>query len=117
MNKTLLALSLVLVAGGPVAAFAQTKVQERGGIITTTTTQKQGKHVEKITCREFLAIEDRFRPEAVSYAIGYTKAHKPKDAVIDVRGIDRLTPVIIKTCQARPQESLLQRVRAELHRL
>lgn len=117
MKKLITALSLTALLAGAAPALAQSTIKAHDGVITTTQVQKKGKQIEKVTCREFLALQDRFRPEAVSYAIGYDKAHKPDDAVLDIMGIARLTPVIEKKCQTRPQESLMQRIRAELRRL
>ncbi len=114
MRTSALAAATLLVAVVPAAA--QT-ITDHKGVITTTRTEQVGKRIDKITCREFLGLRDRFQPQAVSYAVGYTKAHKPEDAVYDISGIDRLTPVVVKTCQTRPEETLLQRIRTLLHRL
>jgi len=75
------------------------------------------KTVEKITCKEFVALDDEFKPKAVSYALGYDRAKHPEAEVIDITGVDRIVPVIITSCKARPTETLLQRIRADLHKL
>jgi len=72
--------------------------------------------VEKITCREFVALDDVFKPQAVSLALGYDRAKHPEAEVVDVTGIDRVVPVIVTSCRARPRETLLQRVRAHLQK-
>lgn len=86
-------------------------------MITTTKTVKNGKQIDKVSCREFLALDETFQPQAVAYAVGYDKAKKPEDAVLDVSGITRLVPVVKKTCKTTPQLSLLQRIRADLRKL
>jgi len=115
LQITAFAAAAMVAAAFPAAA--QSTVSAHKGVITTTRTEKVGKRIDKITCREFLSLRSRFQPQAVSYAVGYTKANKPEDAVFDVSGVDRLTPVVVKTCQTRPEETLLQRIRAVLHRL
>ncbi len=75
------------------------------------------KQVEQITCREFVAIDDEFKPQVVSYALGYDHAKRPDAAVIDVSGVEKAVPVVVSSCRARPTETLLQRVRAAFHRL
>jgi len=74
------------------------------------------KPIEKITCREFIALDDVFKPQAVSLALGYDRAKRPGAEIVDVTGIDRVVPVIVTSCRARPSETLLQRVRARLHK-
>jgi acid stress chaperone HdeA len=114
-NKLAIAALCAMVAGAS-PVLAQSTIAVKKGVITTTRTETKGKKIEQITCREFLGLRDRFQPQAVSYLVGYTKAHRPEDAVFEVSGVDRLTPVIIKTCQTRPQETLLQRIKDELKR-
>lgn len=75
------------------------------------------KTAEKITCSEFIALDDDFKPTAVSFVLGYDKAKRPEAKDVDVSGINRIVPVIIDTCRARPTETLLQRIRNGLHRL
>ncbi len=69
------------------------------------------KSAEKFTCREFLALDDQFKPTAVSFVLGYDKAKRPEAKDVDVAGVDRVVPVIISTCRARPTQTLLKRIR------
>jgi len=116
MNHATISLALLTsVIAAPVAA--QSTIAAKKGVITTTRTQTSGKQIEKVTCREFLALREDFKPQAISYAIGYDKAKKPEDAVLDVSGVARLVPVIQKNCKTVPQQSLLQRIRADLRKL
>ncbi|UZK66296.1 HdeA/HdeB family chaperone [Sphingomonas sp. M1-B02] len=117
MKTITTSLSLFACLIGAVSAAAQSTTSARNGVITTTRIERNGKQIEKVTCREFLALREDFRPQAISYAIGYDKAKKPEDAVLDVAGIARLVPVIQKTCRTTPQLTLLQRIRADLRRL
>ena len=75
------------------------------------------KTTEKITCREFIALRDEFKPQIVSYTLGYDRAKRPDAAFIDVAGIDKIVPVLVSSCRAKPEQSLLQRIRAGFHRL
>lgn len=78
---------------------------------------KKAKPTEVISCREFVALRDEFKPQVVSYALGYTHAKQPDIDLIDVSGVDRLVPVLVKSCRSRPSETLLQRIRTFFHRL
>ena len=116
MKRIILAIAAVSTIVGATAATAET-ISARGGVITTTRTEHRGKQIEKITCREFLTLQQQFQPQAVSYAVGYDKAHKPDDAVLDIAGISRLVPVVQKSCRTAPQQTLLQRIRADIRKL
>lgn len=117
MKSEIIGISLILCLAGTGIAAAQSTISARNGVITTKRTEHRGKQIENVTCREFLALREDFKPEVVSYALGYNKAKKPEDAVLDVAGIARLVPVIRKTCKTTPELTLLQRIRADLRRL
>lgn len=115
--KTLGVVLLSLTIAGPVVAQTseRLKVSDKHGVVTTRETLKSGKHIEKITCRAFNALDESFKPEAIGYAVDYGKRAKPKDLDVDVAGVERITPVVIETCKARPQETLLQRIKSVFH--
>lgn len=117
MKRMILTLCAVSILGGATMASAQTKISERNGVVTTTRTEHRGKQIEKVTCREFLALQDRFQPQVVSYAVGYDKARKPEDAILDVSGISRIVPVVQKSCRTAPEQPLIQRIHADLHKM
>lgn len=117
MKRIILAICAVSAVSAAGIASAQTKISERNGVITTTHTERRGKQIEKVTCREFLALQDRFQPQVISYAVGYDKARKPEDAVLDVAGISRIVPVVQKSCRTSPQQTLIQRIRTDLRKM
>lgn len=116
MKRMITALGAASFLVGATAAVAET-ISARHGVVTTTRTEHRGKQIEKVTCREFLGLERSFQPQAVSYAIGYDKAQKPEDAVLDVVGISRIVPVVQETCKTTPERTLIQRIRADFHKL
>src|SRR5262245_2918299 len=71
------------------------------------------KPLGKLTCEEFLAVEESFKPKLVYYAAAYGKGGKPEAAVLDVEGTEKLIPVIIEKCKAAPKDSFYQKVKAE----
>ena len=87
------------------------------GSASATPAKASAKPAEKITCRDFIALDDVFKPQAVSLVLGYDRAKRPDAEVVDVSGINRVVPVLITSCRARPNETLLQRVRARLSKL
>jgi len=75
------------------------------------------KPLEKMTCEEFVGVEDSFKPHAVSWAVAYGADGKPESAGVNVEGIQQIIPVVIEACQKTPKESFWQKVKAEFTKL
>lgn len=58
------------------------------------------KPVNAWTCEDFLALDTAFQPTAVGFAEALNSKDKPEDAVLDVNGIETLTPLVIQACTA-----------------
>jgi len=56
------------------------------------------KPVSHWTCEDFLAVDSTFQPVAVGFAEALNSKDKPEDAVLDVNGIQTLTPLVIQAC-------------------
>jgi acid stress chaperone HdeA len=79
--------------------------------------QSEGKPLGKMTCQDFLAIDETVKPKVVYWAVAYAKGGKPEAAVLDVEGTDKITPLLIQDCQAKPKDSFWKKVRAEVRKL
>ena len=75
------------------------------------------KPLGKMTCEDFLAMEDTIKPKVVYWAVAYAKGGKPEAAVIDVEGTEQITPALIEECKTVPKESFWQKVKAEVKKL
>jgi acid stress chaperone HdeA len=75
------------------------------------------KPLGKMTCEDFLAVDDTFKPKLVYYAVAYAKGGKPEAAVIDVEGTDKITPLLIEECKANPKESFWKKLKAEVKKV
>lgn len=71
------------------------------------------KPLGKLTCEEFLAFEDTFKPKVVYWAAAYGKGGKPEAAMLDVEGTEKSIPVIIEKCKSAPKDSFLKTVKAQ----
>jgi acid stress chaperone HdeA len=71
----------------------------------------------KLTCEDFVAIDDVIKPQYVIAAVAYTKGGKAKDAVIEVVETDTLVPVLIEECQKAPKESFWAKLKDKLKHL
>lgn len=74
-----------------------------------------GKKVKptKMTCDEFVALDDSVKPEAVYWSAGYNAGIK-KDAVVDV-DLERDIGVVVVDCKAAPKESFWTKVKTFFH--
>ena len=99
-----------LVIGGAVAAAL---LAGATGAFAESGSQPLG----KMTCEDFLAIDDTVKPKVVYYAVAYAKGGKPEAAVLDVEGTEKITPLLIEECKAKPKESFWQKVKADVKKL
>ncbi len=52
------------------------------------------KPVSQWTCEDFLATDATFQPTVVGFAEALNKKDKPEDAVLDVKGVETVTPAL-----------------------
>ena len=72
------------------------------------------KSLGKLTCEDFIGIDDVIKPQYVIAAVAYTKGGKAKNAVIDVVDTDTLIPFLVEECQKAPKESFWAKLKKKL---
>ena len=72
------------------------------------------KPLGKLTCEDFIGIDDVIKPQYVIAAVAYTKGGKAKNAVIDVVDTDTLIPFLVEECQKAPKESFWAKLKSKL---
>lgn len=72
------------------------------------------KPVSEWTCSDFLAVDEDFYPTAVGVGELISKTGKVEDAVLDVAGIETVTPALVAECQKDPNASFLSKVKKHL---
>jgi acid stress chaperone HdeA len=82
-----------------------------------TNTAKNTKPVNSWTCEDFLAVDESFQPTAVAFAEALNAKNKPEDAVLNVDGIEKVTPMIIQACKEDKTLSFKEKVRSEWKKL
>jgi hypothetical protein len=65
----------------------------------------------KMTCEEFLRLDDIVKPKVVYWVEGFDKKGKPDEVVFDVENTDNYYPTVVKECTQAPKTSLLNTVR------
>ena len=98
LQRIALGLGAATLAMGLAGAFAQS-----GGA---------KKPLGKMTCEDFLGIEESFKPKVVYWAVAYGQGGKPENAGVNIAGIEKMIPVLIDGCKKAPKE-LPRRPRAD----
>jgi acid stress chaperone HdeA len=106
MNLQRIAIAVVaaaLVAGSTGAMAAQ----------STAATKPLG----KMTCEDFIALDDNFKPKMVYWAVAYGQGGKPESAGINVEGTEKIVASLGEACKKAPKESFWEKVKAEVKKL
>jgi acid stress chaperone HdeA len=98
-------------------AFAGVVVAALIAGATSTFGESGNKPLGKMTCQDFLAMDETVKPKVVYWAVAYAKGGKPEAAVLDVEGTDTITPLLIQDCTAKPRDSFWKKVKAEVKKL
>jgi hypothetical protein len=69
---------------------------------------------EKMTCEEFLALDEVTKPKIVYWVEGFNNKEEPVDSVVDVDETDKLVPVLIAECKETPKQTLSEKLKKHL---
>ena len=75
------------------------------------------KPLPKMTCEDFVGLEESFKPKVVYWAVAYGKNGQPDAEAVDVVGVEKVVPIVIEECKKVPQETFWQKVKAEWKKL
>ncbi|MEB0204265.1 acid-activated periplasmic chaperone HdeA [Pseudomonas sp. CCC3.1] len=85
-----------------------------GLVAMSTLAQADAKQpVSKWTCADFLAIDESFRPTAVGLGEAVNKSGKVEDAVLDVDGVAKITPLVVTACEKDKSTGFVQKLKEE----
>lgn len=85
----------------------------------TSTTHKAAakKPLAKMTCQDFVELDESFQPKAVYWAVAYGKDGKPEAESVDVEGVETVIPRVVQECKKAPKESFWEKAKAEWKKL
>jgi hypothetical protein len=72
------------------------------------------KPIAKMTCEDFVGLDESFQPKAVYWAVAYGKSGQPEAEAVDVEGVETVVPFVVEECKKAPKESFWQKVKAEM---
>jgi len=65
----------------------------------------------KMTCEEYVMLDDVAKPKMVYWAEGFNQKGKAEDAVVDIAATDELVPVLVDECKETPKASFWDKIR------
>ena len=75
------------------------------------------KPLAKMTCEDFVGLDESFQPKAVYWAVAYGKGGKPEAEEIDVESVETVIPFLIEECKKAPKESFWEKAKTEWKKL
>ena len=106
-----LSLSLALAQTPPADTKAAPKTTDKK-------TEMPKKPLSQLSCEEFNGLDETFKPKVIAFAAGYKQGQKkPEDVVIDIDGVEKITPLVVTECTRAPTSSFWGKVDAELKKI
>ncbi len=99
VRNVAMGVAAALLMGGSAVALAQA-----GGA---------AKPLGKMTCGEFLQIDEVTKPKAVYFAVAYAAGGQPEAAMLNVQATEKLIPVLVTECKSKPNEAFYDKVKAQ----
>jgi acid stress chaperone HdeA len=75
------------------------------------------KPLGKMTCEDFTAMDEQFKPKMVYWAVAYGQGGKPESAGINIEGTEKMIVALGEACKKAPKESFWEKVKAEVKKL
>lgn len=73
----------------------------------STLAVENSKPVAMWTCKDFLSLDESYRPTAIGFAEALNKKGQAEDSVLDIDGLEKITPILIEVCKKDPQSKFL----------
>jgi hypothetical protein len=103
----------VMLAGSALV-FAADAPKTEAPKAETPKAESVKKPLGKLTCEDFIGIDDVIKPQYVIAAVAHTKGGKAKNAVIEVVDTETLVPFLVEECQKAPKESFWAKLKKKL---
>jgi len=118
-TMTLLAIGLSTALAGSALADNPPKADKPAKTDKADKSAKatKGTKPAKLTCEEFIALEDVAKPKLVYWAEGFNRKGQAEDAVFDVETTERIVPIMIEVCKKEPKESFWKKVKEEFKKI
>lgn len=76
------------------------------------------KKIADVTCEDFNGVSASFQPTMIAWAEGFRQgSSKPDDVVLNIDGLEKVTPLVVEACQNDPKASFWSKAEAELKKI
>lgn len=72
------------------------------------------KPIGKVTCQDFLVVENNVQPYIVAMAVGYNQKGQAVDEAVDVAEVDTMTPMVVQYCKGNPKATVVSGVQKNM---
>lgn len=87
-------------------------------VAETTKADLAKKKVDQISCEDFNGLNETFKPTVIAWAAGFRKGDtKPDKVVVDINGIEKVTPFVIDACKNEPKASFWGKIESEMKKV
>lgn len=101
-----------------VKAGQKLSVAHTGGAPKSATHKTAAKKpLAKMTCEDFVGLDESFQPQAIYWAVAYGSHGQPVAEAVDVEGVETVIPFVVEECKKAPKESFWKKVQAEFKKL
>ena len=107
-------ITAAVMLAGSTLVFAADAVKAESPKAESAKVDSVKKPLGKLTCEDFIGIDDVIKPQYVIAAVAHTKGGKAKNAVIEVVDTKTLVPFLVEECQKAPKESFWAKLKSKL---
>ena len=113
-KKLTIGITSVILLAASTLGFAIDVPKAEAAKVEAPNTDSSKKPLGKLTCEDFIAVEDIIKPHYVIAGNAYTKGGKAKNAVIEVIDTETMVPILVEECQKAPKESFWAKLKSKL---
>jgi hypothetical protein len=113
-RKLIIGVTSVILLAASSLVFAVDAPKAEAAKVDAPKAKSAKKPLGKLTCEDFIAVEDVIKPQYVIAGNAYTKGGKAKNAVIEVIDTETLVPILVEECQKAPKESFWAKLKSKL---
>ncbi|MCX7108292.1 MAG: HdeA/HdeB family chaperone [Methylococcales bacterium] len=113
-KKLTIGITSVILLAASTLGFATDTAKVETSKVEAPKADSSKKPLGKLTCEDFIAVEDIIKPQYVIAGNAYTKGGKAKNAVIEVIDTETLVPILVEECQKAPKESFWAKLKSKL---
>jgi hypothetical protein len=111
---TIYSITATVMFTGSSIVFAADTAKEEGKKEESVKTSSIKKPLGKVTCQDFIMLDDIIKPQYLIAASEHSKSGKPQNTIVDIVDTDTLVPVMVEECEKQPTGSFWDKLKSKL---